>query len=75
MAQRLDHSFLSSLQEKGKLLFRIVSELSVNVSINGSRTKASMRYCITPEPAQPYETAHLAASGKMMLAATASFVG
>jgi len=43
--------------------------------INGSRTKVSMRYCITPEPAQPYETAHLAASGKMMLAATASFVG
>jgi hypothetical protein len=44
-------------------------------SINGSRTKATTRYCITPEPAQPYETAHLAASGKMMLAATASFVG
>jgi hypothetical protein len=29
-------------------------------------------YCVTPESAQPYETAYLAASGKMMPAATAS---
>ena len=31
-----------------------------------------MCYCVTPESAQPYETAYLAASGKMMPAATAS---
>jgi hypothetical protein len=33
---------------------------------------SQMRYCVTPESAQPYETAYLAASGKMMPAATAS---
>ena len=31
-----------------------------------------MCYCVTPESAQPYETAYLAASGNMMPAATAS---
>ena len=41
-------------------------------SIDGSQTRASMCYCVTPESAQPYETAYLAASGKMMPAATAS---
>jgi hypothetical protein len=66
MAQRLEHSFLSSLQEKGKLLFRIVSEQSVSYSLS---------MAVGQKPAQPYGTAHLAASGKMMLAATASFVG
>ena len=31
-----------------------------------------MCYCVTPESAQPYETAYLAASGNMMPVATAS---
>jgi hypothetical protein len=53
----------SSVSYRSVILYRRQSDKGVHVL---------HCYCVTPESAQPYETAYLAASGKMMPAATAS---
>jgi hypothetical protein len=71
VAQRLEHSFFSlhckrrascsSVSYRSDILYRRQSDEGVHALLR-----------LTPESAQPYETAYLAASGKMMPAATAS---